>query len=100
MADQADGFLSPFLRKKRIEMALPFIKGRVIDIGCGVGKLAKYVEAENYVGIDKDIECIRTVKRKYPNYAFYTLEQYRDIEDKFATVAAYRISNCGDRADS
>jgi len=40
MADQADGFLSPFLRKKRIEMALPFIKGRVIDIGCGVGKLA------------------------------------------------------------
>jgi len=55
MADQTDGFLSPFLRKKRIEMALPFIKGRVIDIGCGVGKLAKYVEAENYVGIDKDI---------------------------------------------
>ncbi len=52
MADQTDGFLSPFLRKKRIEMALPFIKGRVIDIGCGVGKLAKYVEAENYVGID------------------------------------------------
>lgn len=46
MADQADGFLSPFLRKKRIEMALPFIKERVIDIGCGVGKLAKYVEAE------------------------------------------------------
>ena len=55
MADRANSFLSPFLRKKRIEMALPFIKGRVIEMGCGVGKLAIYVEAENYVGIDKDI---------------------------------------------
>lgn len=88
MVGQADGLLSSFLKKKRFECALPFIKGKVIDIGCGVGKLAEHVEPDNYVGIDKDIESINTAKNNHPNHKFYTLEKSQGIEAKFDTVVA------------
>jgi len=91
MADQADGILSAFLRRKRIELALPFIKGKVIDMGCGVGKLAEHVEPDDYVGIDKDIESIYIAKSKYPNHKFYTSEESEDIKDKFDTVVSLAV---------
>ena len=41
MADQgAEGLFSPFLRSRRLKAACPYIKGRVLDVGCGTGALA------------------------------------------------------------
>jgi len=46
MAVQTTGILSNYLRIQRIETALPFLKGKVFDVWCGVGKLAEYIDAE------------------------------------------------------
>ena len=91
MAVQTKGILSNFLRNKRIEAALPFLKGRIIDVGCGVGKLAEHIDAEIYVGSDKDLDSIIIAKRNYPNHTFYKLEECYDIRKKFDTVAALAV---------
>ena len=41
MTDQAvEGLLSPFLRQQRINAIKPYIKGVVLEVGCGSGLLA------------------------------------------------------------
>ena len=91
MNGQADGLLSAFLRTTRIQRALPFIKGKVLDVGCGVGKLAEYIGPENYVGIDKDPESVNTAKEQHPNHKFYLSDRPDTIEDKFDTVVALAV---------
>lgn len=73
MRIQTDGLLSPFLRKKRLAKALPFIKGKVLDYGCGIGLLAKYIPKSKYMGIDIDQESINTAKVLNPSYNFYKI---------------------------
>jgi 2-polyprenyl-3-methyl-5-hydroxy-6-metoxy-1,4-benzoquinol methylase len=73
MANQINGFLSPFLRKKRLNKALPFIKGKVLDYGCGTGLLAEYITRNKYVGLDIDKESINTAKSLHPGYRFFKI---------------------------
>ena len=55
MADQGnEGYLSAFLRRQRIKQSVKFLFGKVLDVGCGSGLLAKYVPAPDYVGIEPD----------------------------------------------
>lgn len=40
MADQgAEGFLSSYLRRQRIQAVMPWLKGRVLDLAAGRGCL-------------------------------------------------------------
>jgi 2-polyprenyl-3-methyl-5-hydroxy-6-metoxy-1,4-benzoquinol methylase len=73
MANQINGFLSPFLRKKRLNNALPFIKGKVLDYGCGTGLLAEYITKNKYVGLDIDQESINIAKILHPGYRFFKI---------------------------
>ncbi len=51
MGHQAEqGFFSPFLQRARIAAATPYLQGRVLDIGCGNGRLAAWVEPDFYLG--------------------------------------------------
>ena len=59
MADQVNGVFSPWLRARRIETIRPFLKGRILDVGCGVGSLSQFVSSENYLGVDSDDESLR-----------------------------------------
>lgn len=71
MADQgSEGLLSPFLRRKRIEAARPYLEGRVLDIGCGSGELARLVRPENYLGLEIDEQVLALAKRFFPNHQF------------------------------
>ena len=71
MADQAsEGLLSPFLRRRRIAAVRPLLRGRVLDIGCGSGALAQYVEPENYLGVERDTDSLAVAKRDYPQHRF------------------------------
>ncbi|MBN1510467.1 MAG: class I SAM-dependent methyltransferase, partial [Phycisphaerae bacterium] len=69
MANQASGFLSPFLRGCRLRAARPFIDGgRVLDMGCGTGSLADIVAPQQYLGVDIDAESVRLARRRHPDH--------------------------------
>jgi len=71
MADQgSEGLFSPFLRSQRIKAARPYIKGRVLDVGCGIGALAGIVPADCYMGVDIDEQSLAIARRQHPQHIF------------------------------
>ena len=71
IADQgAEGLLSPFLRNKRFSVARPFLKGRVLDYGCGSGGLAKIIPADRYLGIEIDRDSLQRTQSRFPDHSF------------------------------
>jgi len=55
VVDQAkEGLLSPFLQTQRIAAARPFLRGSVLDVGCGSGDLAAYVPPWCYLEVHKN----------------------------------------------
>lgn len=67
MADQgSEGIFSPYLRSKRFEAAVPHLKGRVLDVGCGSGGLAEMIPSSQYWGVDSDKESIDLAHKKIP----------------------------------
>lgn len=62
--------LSPWLRSVRIKAALPYLKGRVLDYGCGAGALAEHVSAHDYLGVDIDDESLRLARSRFPTHRF------------------------------
>ncbi|MBW8035001.1 MAG: methyltransferase domain-containing protein [Planctomycetes bacterium] len=91
MADQTNGILSPFLRKLRIKTALPYIKGSVLDFGCGVGNLAEFVNHEMYIAIDIDEESISIAQSSYPEHKFFATLQLENLSRKFDTVVSLAV---------
>jgi 2-polyprenyl-3-methyl-5-hydroxy-6-metoxy-1,4-benzoquinol methylase len=71
MANQAEqGFFSPFLQRARITAALPYLKGRVLDIGCGNGALAAHVSPAAYLGVDRDAAALDAARRAFARHQF------------------------------
>ena len=90
MADQgSEGLLSPFLRNRRLKAAKPYISGKVLDVGCGAGHLADYVEDALYVGVDIDAESLQTARLKHPHHNF--LSELPPIGHVFNTVVALAV---------
>lgn len=48
-----------FIQKKIIKSYLPFIKKRVVDLGCGSEGLCKYKKFDFYLGVDKSKEMLK-----------------------------------------
>ena len=90
MADQgSEGLLSPFLRKRRLKAAKPFLKGSVLDVGCGSGHLADFVSAEQYVGVDVDEASLKAARLRHPHHRF--LSELPPRGTSFNTVVALAV---------
>lgn len=90
MADQgSEGVFSPFLRSQRIKAARPFIKGKVLDVGCGTGSLASIVPAKSYIGVDIDAQSLAVAQKQYPQHNFQS--SLPQAETKFDTVIALAV---------
>ena len=90
MGDQgSEGLLSPYLRSKRLEVAKPHIKGKVLDFGCGSGALASLVNSNMYIGVDIDQFSLRQAKLKYPEHSF--VSELSDLSQKFETIISLAV---------
>lgn len=90
MADQAsEGFLSPFLRKKRFDAATPFLKGKILDFGCGSGGLAQRVPPDRYVGYDPDTQSIRLARWRFPDHRFEV--DLKSVDGQFDTIVSLAV---------
>jgi 2-polyprenyl-3-methyl-5-hydroxy-6-metoxy-1,4-benzoquinol methylase len=90
VADQgAEGLLSPYLRRMRVQAARPYLTGRVLDIGCGSGALAALVAAEDYLGVDRDPSVLAIARERFPRHRFTTA--LPSPEQKFDTVVSLAV---------
>lgn len=71
MADQgSEGLLSPYLRRKRVKAVVPYLKGNVLDFGCGSGALAKLIEESQYLGVEIDSKSLCQARLHFPKHHF------------------------------
>ena len=71
MANQvAQGLLSPALRRARVSAVLPYLKGRVLDFGCGSGFVSQFVAPDAYLGVDRDSPSLAQAKEIYRGHTF------------------------------
>ena len=96
MGDQAGGLLSPFLKRRRTAMAVPFLKGFVLDYGCGTGTIAGYVKSDSYLGVDIDTESIDIARGDHPSHSFILIEKgdmspIREIRRSFDTIVLLAV---------
>ena len=90
MADQgAEGVLSPWLRRRRFAAALPYLTGRVLDVGCGSGALAGRLTADRYYGTDVDTESLELARSRFPDHVFSS--QLPALDERFDTVVALAV---------
>lgn len=74
-----------YLMERRNEIVRPYLRGDVLDIGCGKeAYLAHFVDKRHiYVGIDGDDEVIQVLERYYqdiPNYKFHCVNFEKENE--------------------
>jgi 2-polyprenyl-3-methyl-5-hydroxy-6-metoxy-1,4-benzoquinol methylase len=96
MADQIVGLLSPLLRKQRVRAVQPHLLGRVLDWGCGIGKLAELLPAEVYTGVDLDDESVQQARHLHPEHAFLSVEEFDDFGSWDTIVALALIEHVAD----
>jgi len=64
------GLFSNFLQKQRTKKALPYLNGRILDLGCGEGNIIKYVGNKSYVGIDINRKKVEKLSSKFHSFKF------------------------------
>lgn len=71
-------------------MVLPYIQGDVLDLGCGVSRIPKYLKpGSKYVGVEISTKFIEWLKENYPHYTFYQWDLENDqlnLNSQFDTV--------------
>lgn len=73
--------------------ASPYIRGRVLDYGCGIGLVAELPSVTEYVGVDVDRNILAVAQSKFPQGEFLVPDE---IEDQlpigsFDTVVALAL---------
>lgn len=82
---------SPLLRKWRAGIAKPYLKGDILDLGCGNdGYLLTLISTDQkYIGVDENPQIISRLKNLYPDKSFLLSNldnQDLNIKEKFDTI--------------
>ncbi|HSJ19329.1 MAG TPA: class I SAM-dependent methyltransferase [Nocardioidaceae bacterium] len=85
-----DGLLSPYLRNRRLAVARPHLRGRVLDVGCAEGHLAASVAPADYVGVDLDEAILVEARAAHPEHVFVGVDEL-DPAERFDSVAALAV---------
>jgi 2-polyprenyl-3-methyl-5-hydroxy-6-metoxy-1,4-benzoquinol methylase len=82
--------LSEFLTKRRINAVTPYLKGKILDLGCGYSRIPPLLSSkQSYVGVETNPQTINWLEKKFPEHTFYQrnldLEPI-SIDEKFDTI--------------
>jgi SAM-dependent methyltransferase len=68
----ATGLLTSWLEQKRLQLAAPYARGRILDLGCGYAPFIKYFHPnpDNYIGVEKNPLVFDWLSTHYPAYTF------------------------------
>jgi 2-polyprenyl-3-methyl-5-hydroxy-6-metoxy-1,4-benzoquinol methylase len=88
MTDRPDsGLLTPFLYRQRVRAVVTYLRGSVLDHGCGVYSLASRVAPENYLGVDIDEAALAVARSRHPSHRFATAVPQDAEYDTVASLA-------------
>ncbi len=91
-SNQVSGLLSPWLRRQRFKAALPYIKGRILDVGCDDGALAGKFKGISYTGIDINKSSIETASGLFPEHTFnHSLSECRPPQAGYDTIVMLAV---------
>ena len=89
MADQgSEGLLSPLLQRARLNAARPWLRGHILDVGCGTGALAEAYPEADYLGFDRDAQALEIAIENRPNHRF--TDRFPSGEE-FDTIVALAV---------
>jgi len=64
--------LANYIHQRRTLAIMPYIQGDVLDLGCGVSRIPRYLNQDSkYVGVEIDPKLIEWLKKTYPLHTFY-----------------------------
>lgn len=93
--NKSDGPIHHRLLKAYYE-ALPYVKGDLLEVGCGEGRGVKILSGsvKSYTAIDKIVEIESSVKAKYPDIQFLNMNvpPFEGLKDEsFDTVVSFQV---------
>jgi SAM-dependent methyltransferase len=69
--------LTPWVRENRNQIASRYVRGAVLDIGCGLGTIIPMLSVDQpYVGVDVNVALIEYLRRQFPGRRF----EVRDLD--------------------
>lgn len=73
------GLLSPYIKRQRLAMVAPYVRGDVLELGCGPGTALDHWAGrmDSYTGVDYRDDLVRTLRKRHPEHTFHT----RNLDD-------------------
>ena len=85
-----NGLFSPMLAAMRKRAVAPLLQGRVLDFGCGIGRLCDLVAPDAFVGVDADSKVLAVAHREHPRHVFQNLDRLPQLGG-FDTIVAMAV---------
>jgi 2-polyprenyl-3-methyl-5-hydroxy-6-metoxy-1,4-benzoquinol methylase len=86
---------SRYLEQQRTRKVLPYLKGSILDIGCGSNPLKQYLPSAGlYIGVEREEAIIRWLEKKFPGVTFLQCDlnqQMPDLIEKFDQVVMMAV---------
>jgi len=71
---------SVLLSRSRARKVLPYVHGRVLDVGCGVGTIIEFLPRDtDYVGVDSVRNVVEKLLSIYPRVSAHVLDIQREV---------------------
>lgn len=74
------GLFSNLLRQQRFKAIVPYIKGDILDMGCGLANILSYLPSDQiYVGIEKHPDMFEWLLENRKGYEFHQKNLDQDV---------------------